>query len=95
LAEVRTFFRRCPSCGRRFEIRLVNKKLMGSEQLESKMEQGTLASVSAPVVLESEVPVLVEVDDFRYTYRCKHCGHQWSEEHFKTENERIDQNVTD
>jgi len=95
LAEVRTFFRRCPSCGRRFEIRLVNKKLMGSEQSESKIQQATLSSISAPVVLESNVPVLVEVDDFRYTYRCKHCGHQWSEEHFKTENERIDQNVTD
>jgi len=95
LAEVRTFFRRCPSCGRRFEIRLVSKKLAGREEVESHVEQFTPASVVAPVVLESNVPVLVEVDDFSYTYRCKHCGHQWSEDRFKTQNEKIDQNITD
>jgi uncharacterized Zn finger protein len=88
LAEVRTFFRHCPSCGRRFEIRLVNKKLIDSELVKSNVVQYTPAS--AAVVLESNVPMDVEVDDFRYTYRCKHCGHQWSEERFKTENEKID-----
>jgi len=90
---VRTFFRRCPSCGRRFEIRLVNKKLIGSEQIESNVEQYT--PTLAPVILESNVPILVEVDDFGYTYRCKHCGHQWSEDRFKTENEKIDRNIAD
>jgi len=93
--EVRTFFRRCPFCGRRFEIRLVSKKLVGSEQVDSKVEQYTPASVIAPLVLESNVPMIVEVDDFGYTYKCKHCGHQWSEDHFKTQNERIDRNITD
>jgi DNA-directed RNA polymerase subunit RPC12/RpoP len=93
--EVRTFFRRCPSCGRRFEIRLVNKKLISSEQLDSKVEQYTPTSVFAPVIVESNVPLVVEVDDFGYTYRCKHCGHQWSEDRFKTQNEQIDQNITD
>jgi len=92
---VRTFFRHCPSCGRRFEIRLVNKKLIGSEQLESKVEQYTPTTISPPLMLESNVPIVVEVDDFRYTYRCKHCGHQWSEDRFKTQNEKIDQNITD
>jgi uncharacterized Zn finger protein len=93
--EVRTFFRRCPSCGRRFEIRLVNKKLISSEQVESNVEQYTAGSVYEPLMLESDVPIVVEIDDFRYTYRCKHCGHQWSEERFKTQNEKIDQNATD
>jgi len=93
--EVRTFFRHCPSCGRRFEIRLVNKKLVASEQVESNMEHYTPVSVSAPLVLESNVPMAVEIDDFSYTYRCKHCGHQWSEERFKTHNEQIDQTMAD
>ena len=92
---MRTFFRRCPSCGRRFEIRLVKKKLISSQQIESNVEQYTPATISPPTVLESEVPIVVEVDDFGYTYKCKHCRHQWSEEHFKTQNERIDQNITD
>lgn len=78
-----------------FEIRLVNKKLTSSEQIESKVEQYTPASVSAPVMLESNMPTVAKVDDFSYTYRCKHCGHQWSEDRFKTQNEQIDQNITD
>ena len=90
---MRTFFRHCPSCGRRFEIRLVSKKFINSELVESNGVQYTPAS--AAVVLESNVPIAVEIDDFRYTYRCKHCGHQWSEERFKTENEKIDQKITD
>lgn len=95
LAEVRAFFRHCPFCGRRFEIRLVNKRLMGSRLIESKVEQFTPASETVPVVLELNVPMVVEVDDFGYTYRCKHCGHQWSEDRFRTQNEKIDQNITD
>jgi predicted RNA-binding Zn-ribbon protein involved in translation (DUF1610 family) len=95
LAEVRTFFRRCPSCGRRFEIRLVSKKLIGREEIESKAEQYLPVSAADPVVLESTVPIIVEVDEFGYTYKCKHCGHQWSEDRFRTQNEKLDQNVTD
>jgi predicted RNA-binding Zn-ribbon protein involved in translation (DUF1610 family) len=90
--EVRRFFRRCPSCGQRFEIRLVNKKLIGAEEVESNVEQYTPTSVA---VLESKVPLIVEVDKFGYTYKCKHCGHQWSEDRFKTYNEKIDRNITD
>jgi hypothetical protein len=93
--EVKTFFRRCPFCGRRFEIRLVNNKLVGGERVESNMEQGTLSAVPAAVSLESDVPMVVDVGDFSYAYRCKHCGHQWSEERFKTQNEKIDQNMTE
>jgi hypothetical protein len=74
---------------------VVDKKLMGSEQVRSNMEQGTLSAVPAAVSLESDVPMVVNVDDFGYTYKCKHCGHQWSEEGFKAENEQIDQNMTD
>lgn len=92
---MRTFFRRCPSCGRRFEIRLVNKKLISSEQIDSKVEQYAPVSAGDPMVLESNAPIVIEVDDFGYTYRCKHCGHQWSEDRFKTQNEKIDQNMTD
>ena len=47
------------------------------------------------MVLELSVPIITEIDDFRYTYKCKHCGHQWSEERFKAENEKIDRNITD
>jgi len=49
-----------------------------------------LAPASAFALLELNVPMVTEVDDFRYTYRCKHCGHQSSEERFKIENEQVD-----
>jgi len=66
-------------------------------QSAGRIEHGAIypTSVSPVVMLESNVPLVVEVDDFSYTYRCKHCGHQWSEERFKTQNEKIDQNVMD
>jgi uncharacterized Zn finger protein len=39
-----------------------------------------------PVVVEEDVPVTVDIKEFQYTYKCKHCGHVWSETHEK-ENE--------
>jgi predicted RNA-binding Zn-ribbon protein involved in translation (DUF1610 family) len=79
MSEVKTFFRHCPSCGRRFEIRLVSKRLMGSE--EHFKEEKAVAPVSpqAPLLLTDDCPCIVDVKEFQYTYRCKHCGHEWSE----------------
>jgi predicted SprT family Zn-dependent metalloprotease len=31
-----------------------------------------------------EVPGIEEVKEFKYNYKCKHCGHEWSEERLKT-----------
>jgi transcription elongation factor Elf1 len=31
------------------------------------------------VAPEERVQVTVERREFQYTYRCKHCGHQWAE----------------
>jgi len=59
------------------------------------MEEITPTLAFPPVMVESDIPLVVEVDDFGYTYRCKHCGHQWSENRFKTDNEKLDQNITD
>jgi len=95
MPEVRTFFRHCPYCKRRFEIRLVSKKLVGSKVDSSEMEEYTVVSPSVPLVLEQEEPLIHEVDDFSYSYKCKHCGHQWSEERFKEFNERIDREAMD
>jgi DNA-directed RNA polymerase subunit RPC12/RpoP len=89
--DIRTFFRHCPSCGRRFEIRLVGKKLLDSKLIEEKggnrpVPVGGLGfGGRLPVVtmVQEEVPSIVEVDDFQYRYKCKHCGHEWSEVHEK------------
>jgi uncharacterized Zn finger protein len=89
MSGVRTFFRHCPSCGRRFEIRLVSKKSLESESLTETEPKGDLSAPSLlarPVTLTEEAPVIVDIDEFQYTYECKHCGHEWSEIH-KTKRE--------
>jgi hypothetical protein len=95
--EVREFFRHCPACGRRFSIRLVGKVKVGEVDTENRSTPPTfsgqgLANASfGPALLpggqavlkESVVPVVIRAVDFRFTYRCGHCGHTWQE--LKTE----------
>lgn len=33
------------------------------------------------VVLQEDVPCICDVEEFQYRYKCKHCGHEWSEVH--------------
>ena len=99
MSGVRTFFRHCPSCGRRFEIRLLSKKEVEeeaeyrrprpptSESLGPSMKESIPAS--GPITLtEGKLAVAnaPEIDDtkaMRYSFKCKHCGHEWSEERFE------------
>ena len=86
MSLIETFFRRCPNCGRRFEIRLIGKKLVGSESIKETLPitsdyfQGYGGSF---LQLEDTKPAIVDIEEFQYAYRCKHCGHQWVE--IKTE----------
>ena len=93
MSEVRTFFRYCPACGKRFHIRLVNRKLV-EETKETKVQKERATSSfnvgykfqsPVPQVLEVDAPVVIEVEDFEYSYKCGHCGHVWTEIHRKEE----------
>ncbi len=90
MSLVKTFFRHCPNCGRRFEIRLVSKQVV-TEENESVSAGGTPSSASYGVPsgggqstgfvdlhMGSE-PVMVDVKEFKYAYHCSHCGHTWTE----------------
>ena len=92
MSEIRTFMRSCPACGHRFHITLVNKKKVQDQRLRDdetnetgvSMTEGATAAPGGlwmPVVVEEGRPIEVEVEDFNYTYRCKHCGHEWKERH--------------
>jgi DNA-directed RNA polymerase subunit RPC12/RpoP len=92
MSVIRTFFRHCPSCGRRFEIRLLNKKLMKEERVttmltpsesntRSELMAGPATGTTAPLIVGVGFPVTIDVDSFQYSYKCKHCGHQWAEVH--------------
>ena len=92
MPEIRTIFRHCPSCGRRFEIRLVSKEQVDEDEhvedvtrLAVRPVMMARGVVIQPLVVHEGSPVTVDVETFQYTYRCKHCGHQWSEVHSKSE----------
>jgi hypothetical protein len=90
-SEIRTMFRHCPACGRRFEIRLVSKKLLDeNENLEkvptvdmkggppSASVLGGYSPQGSPTIIGMQ-PIIIDVKDFQYTYRCRACGHTWME----------------
>lgn len=91
MSEAREFFRICPACGRRFHIKLVSKKLVDERRDVEKITQGMVSPMLmgaggagfmmpiAPIVVEENVPVTIDIEDFKYAYKCKHCGHTWSE----------------
>jgi len=99
LPEIKAFFRFCPQCGKRFHIRLVSKSLV--DEHEEIFEQkrftpvgpplyGSLRGagmVMNPVVVEENVPVIIDIKDFTYSYRCKSCGHEWAEN--RTERDKV------
>jgi predicted RNA-binding Zn-ribbon protein involved in translation (DUF1610 family) len=97
MSEVRAFFRFCPSCGRRFHIRLMAKKLVEERKEATEMKQASVIAQpgsSYPsmqmrnfVIVEQNVPLTIDIEKFEYTYKCKHCGHVWSE--LRTEESKV------
>ena len=92
MSEVRTFFRYCPACGKRFHIKLVSKKLLDEKRETTTIkamfkEKGSLVTpgvwrtggLGRPVLLEEDVPMTIDVENFEHTYKCRHCGHVWTE----------------
>ncbi|MBI3841454.1 MAG: hypothetical protein HY297_05855 [Thaumarchaeota archaeon] len=95
MSAVASFFRHCPSCGKRFHVKRVGEKLVGEEimHVPSPDALGATLSVNdvpmgrhdesgvaatAPDKTDSKV---VEVEEIQYTFRCEHCGHEWTEYH--------------
>jgi hypothetical protein len=91
VSEIKTFFRSCPVCGRKFQIRLVSKKLVGNEVVKETLTPSEAAVNSSLIpepsiyfestILEEGQPIIVDTEEFQYSYKCKHCGHEWSEKH--------------
>ena len=95
------FFRHCPGCGRRFHIKLENKRLV-SEHRESIPERKEVRTVVArsggrpgmamapsvtPIAVQEGKPIIVDIEEFQYAYKCSHCGHEWSETHLESRRE--------
>jgi len=86
------FFRHCPECGRRFHIKLESKKLvrLDRETVPAPIRpRTTIAPFLGPSVLlvQEGGPILADIEEFQYTYKCNHCGHEWSEKHVEEHRE--------
>jgi len=81
------FYRHCPGCGRRFHIELVSKKLAKVDRtsrpkkIVTNLVGGGLAYAASPAVfvVQEGDPTVIDIEEFQYTYKCKHCGHEWAE----------------
>jgi hypothetical protein len=97
MSEVGTFFRFCPGCGKRFHIKLVSKKLVDYKRETSEEKEVMIGGLNpmsfgyrgsmAPLIVQENIPITVEVEDFQYSYMCKHCGHEWAENRVKMQKE--------
>jgi hypothetical protein len=84
--------------GKRFHIKLVSKKLVDTNRETSEQKRFVTTGVPvvvgyrgrgmvAPRMLEENVPITIDVEDFQYSYKCKHCGHEWTEAHVESHKE--------
>jgi transcription elongation factor Elf1 len=90
MSNIETFFRTCPACGRRFEVRLTRKAKLSEQSDLANLPRGVvgendrgrqrLSRTSAGrALLDQGVPAVVDEQEFQYEYECKHCGHRWAE----------------
>jgi DNA-directed RNA polymerase subunit RPC12/RpoP len=102
VSEFTSFFRRCPACGHRFEIRLERKERIAEEMTTTSIPLaeersaenlvgGPFISPEEPLLVGEGPPIMVRVEEFQYSYRCKHCGHEWHEKKETIHREPVDQ----
>jgi DNA-directed RNA polymerase subunit RPC12/RpoP len=73
------FFRHCPQCGRRIHTILVEKKPAKVLERETVPAPPLMLKTRPFIVVGEGAPVTIDTEEIQYSYRCKHCGHEWSE----------------
>lgn len=79
------FLRRCPSCGRRFTVKVERKEIVEREEDTMRIVHNVVVprigyrggGVVPVAAVAEEVPI--ERDTFKISYECKSCHHEWSE----------------
>jgi hypothetical protein len=51
------------------------------ERIRPEVSGGSFSAIHT--VVREDTPAIVDVQEFRYRYKCNHCGHEWSEVHEK------------
>jgi DNA-directed RNA polymerase subunit RPC12/RpoP len=83
------FFRFCPGCGHRFHVKLEGKNLVHLERVAGREAPGIQARGGRGGVsyVGRGGPVIIDVEEFLYNYKCKQCGHGWSEKRIEEHKE--------
>jgi uncharacterized Zn finger protein len=92
-----TIFKKCPNCGKRFEVEhtgesverktevVTEEKLISNPSMMAPNPMTPLLDTpysNPPAVMVDE---LLEEDEYTESYKCKHCGHVWTEKHEEVE----------
>ena len=94
-----TFFKKCPSCGKRFEVKRTGEELerrdVSQETVRTTIPLRPRGSwrYEAPgdrinirpdgSTAYGERRITREADTYDETYTCKHCGNRWTEKRVK------------
>jgi hypothetical protein len=82
MSGIKAFLRSCPFCGQRFYVRLVGEILVGTAAREATIEPtGGGRGGRTEAEASSSTQFMVEEDECQDSYKCKHCGYEWSEIH--------------
>jgi hypothetical protein len=68
----------CPQCHRPFEKELEEKEYVNREFVTVPGEPSALRGATRPTAWQPYY-VRKELSRYRYHYKCKHCGHEWTE----------------
>jgi transposase-like protein len=93
MSTVGTFFLRCPSCGRRFGAKLVTKAEVDDideKETRKQTERFVRGIAYQTGHTSSEVSEMTDTKEFRYSYKCKHCGHEWTVERYESTSGPVD-----
>jgi len=63
----------CPNCHRPFSKEVEKKEIVKDSVHEGNQFTGTRTKFPVPLDLGKEIV------DFKYYYKCKHCGYEWTE----------------
>lgn len=87
----RALFKKCPKCGKRFEVKHVGETVERKQELvpetKSYLTPSGMASaypIPTPGASTFKVEEAIEEDTFTETYTCAHCGNVWTEMSEKT-----------
>ena len=83
------FLMKCPSCGRRFDVKLLGKSLMDDERESETVSKSMLVPGARGMNVSTETPIQVtsvvtsQRKAYELSYECRSCGHKWSEKIIK------------